>query len=223
MEATALHPIAASSSGPPVTSPSFNAAEMSSEQTPFLTMLQHLPETIASELAIGDISGFILHLFTEHIIPAVLFAAAFVALYNLGLVVSRIIWPPSAQEIHDEAVKILKKDAAVDDADGTGSASNKSRRAEAIKLLRTAIEKDPTLEVAYITLASELLYGGGGKDIDESIAILKDAKKRFPKSEEVKKLSHEAEAIKKFGKSSGAEAASAKMRKMAEVGRFPLR
>ena len=186
-------------------------------------MLQHLPETIASELAIDDITGFILHLFTEHIIPAVLFAAAFVALYNLGLVVSRIIWPPSAQEIHGEAVKILKRDAAVDDADGTGSASNKSRRAEAIKLLRTAIEKDPTLEVAYITLASELLYGGGGKDIDESITILKNAKRQFPKSEEIKKLSQEAEAIKKFGKSSGAEAASAKMRKMAEVGRFPLR
>ena len=225
MEATALHPIAASSSGPPVTSPSFNAAEMSSEQTPFLTMLQHLPETIASELAIDDIAGFILHLFTEHIIPAVLFAAAFVALYNLGLVVSRIIWPPSAQEIHDEAVKILKKGAAVDDADGTGDASNtrNSRRAEAIKLLRTAIEKDPTLEVAYITLASELIYGGGGKDIDESITILKDAEKRFPKSDEVTKLSQEALALQTFGKSSGAEAASAKMRKMAEVGRFPLR
>ena len=77
--------------------------------------------------------------------------------------------------------------------------------------------------MAYITLASELIYGGGGKDIDESITILKNAKRQFPKSEEIKKLSQEAEAIKKFGKSSGAEAASAKMRKMAEVGRFPLR
>lgn len=222
MAATALHPIAASSSGTPGTSPSFDTAKISSEQPPFLAMLQYLPETIASELAIDDITGFILHLLTEHIIPAVLFAAAFVALYNLGLVVSRIIWPPSAQEIHDEAVKILKKDAAVDDADGTGSASNNSRRAEAIKLLRTAIEKDSELEVAYTTLASELLYGGGGKDIDQSITILKDAKKRFPKSDEVIKLSQEAGAIKKLGKS-GAEAASAKMRKMVEVGRFPLR
>ena len=221
MAATALHPIAASSSGTPVTSPSHNAAEMASEQSSFLAMLQHLPETIASELAIDDITGFILHLFKEHILPAVLFAGAFVALYNLGLVVSRIIWPPSAQETHDEAVKILKRDAAVDDADGTGSASENSRRAEAIKLLRSALEKDPNLEVAYITLASELLYGDGGKDIDQSITLLKDAKKRFPKSEEVIKLSQEAGAIKKLGKS-GAEAASAKMRKMVEVGRFPL-
>lgn len=197
---------------------------MASEQSSFLAMLQHLPETIANELAIDDITGFILHLFKEHIIPAVVFASAFVALYSLGQVVSRIVWPPSAQEIHDEAVKILKRDAAVDDADGTGSASENSRRAdaEAIKLLRTALEKDPNLEVAYITLASELLYGDGGKDIDQSITILKDAKKRFPKSDEVIKLSQEAGAIKKLGKS-GAEAASAKMRKMVEVGRFPLR
>ena len=49
--------------------------------------------------------------------------------------------------------------------------------------------------MAYITLASELIYGGGGKDIDESITILKDAKKRFPKSDEVTKLSQEALAI----------------------------
>ena len=223
MAATALHPTSASSGGTSGISPSLGTAEMPSEQKSFLSMLQRLPESMVNELDFDGVVGFIRHLFIEHIIPAVLFAAAFVALYNLGLVVSRIVWPPSAREIHDEAVKLLKKDAALNDTDSASSASGGSRRAEALKLLHTAIEKDPDLEAAYITLASELIYGGGGKDIDQAITLLQDAKKRFPKSDEVIKLSQEAGAIKKFGKSSGAEAASAKMRKMAEVGRFPLR
>jgi hypothetical protein len=164
---------------------------------------------MASEMDFDNVLVFLIHLFTDHIIPAVLFAAAFVALYLIGLTVSRVIWPPSAQEIHDEAVKLLKRDVG--------------RRTEVHKLLRAAMDKDPELEVAYITLASDLLYGGGGKDIDQALDVLRDAKQRFPESDEVDILSAEGLFLKKFGKASGAEAASAKMRKMVEAGQFPLR
>uniref|UniRef100_A0A7S0ATZ8 Uncharacterized protein n=1 Tax=Minutocellus polymorphus TaxID=265543 RepID=A0A7S0ATZ8_9STRA len=208
--ATALHPVAAAPSAASGTFPSFNTADMPSEDSSFLTMLQYLPETIIKELDLDGISRFILHLLTEHIIPAVLFAAAFVALYNLGLVASRVIWPPSAQELHIEAVNLLKKDTAVDDTCTDGSSD---KRTEVLKLLRAAMAKDPELEVAYITLASELLYGNDGKDIDQALTVLQDAKKRFPKSDEVDKLLVETGAIKKWGKSHG---------KMAEAGRFPL-
>ena len=171
-------------------------------------MLQHLPERMARELDLdGGIARFLLNIFTDHIIPAILFAAAFVALYNLGLVISRVVWPPSAQELHSEAVILLKKGSAVDNL---GS----NNRTKALKLLRAAIAKDPDLEVVYITLASELLYGENGKDIEQALTVLQDAKQRFPKSDETTKLLDEAGAIKTFGKSQA---------KMAEVGRFPLR
>ena len=190
------------------TSPSFDTADMPSEELSFLSMLQHLPEKIAKEMDLDGIARFLLHLFTDHIIPAILFAAAFVALYNLGLVVSRVVWPPSAQELHDEAVILLKKGSAVDKL---GS----NNRTKALKLLRAAIAKDPDLEAAYVTLASELLYGENGKDIEQALTVLQDAKQRFPKSDaEFEKLLDEAGAIKTFGKSQG---------RMAGVGRFPLR
>ena len=190
------------------TSPSFDTADMPSEELSFLSMLQHLPEKIAKEMDLDGIARFLLHLFTDHIIPAILFAAAFVALYNLGLVVSRVVWPPSAQELHNEAVILLKKGSAVDKL---GS----NNRTKALKLLRAAIAKDPDLEAAYVTLASELLYGENGKDIEQALTVLQDAKQRFPKSDaEFEKLLDEAGAIKTFGKSQG---------RMAGVGRFPLR
>jgi tetratricopeptide (TPR) repeat protein len=172
-----------------------------------------LPEKIAKEMDLDGIARFFLHLFTDHIIPAILFAAAFVALYHLGLVVSRVVWPPSAQELHNEAVILLKKGSAVDKL---GS----NNRTKALKLLRAAIAKDPEQEVAYVTLASELLYGENGKDIEQALTVLQDAKQRFPKSDdeksddELEKLLDEAGAIKTFGKSQG---------RMAGVGRSPLR
>lgn len=180
------------------TSPSFATSDMTSEELSFLSMLQHLPEKLAKEL---DLDGIARFLFKGG--EALLFAAVFVALYNLGLVVSRVVWPPSAQELHNEAVILLKK---------LNLGSN--NRTKALKLLRAAIAKDPELEVAYITLASELLYGENGKDIEQALAVLQDAKQRFPKSDELQKILDEAGAIKTFGKSQG---------KMAEVGRFPLR
>jgi tetratricopeptide (TPR) repeat protein len=195
------------------TSPSFVSSDMPSEELSFLSMLQHLPEKIAKEMDLDGIARFFLHLFTDHIIPAILFAAAFVALYHLGLVVSRVVWPPSAQELHNEAVILLKKGSAVDKL---GS----NNRTKALKLLRAAIAKDPEQEVAYVTLASELLYGENGKDIEQALTVLQDAKQRFPKSDdeksddELEKLLDEAGAIKTFGKSQG---------RMAGVGRSPLR
>ena len=184
------------------TSPSvFETADMSSEELSFLSMLQHLPEKLAKELDLDGIARFL-----SKGGEAILFAAAFAALYNLGLVVSRVVWPPSAQELHNEAVILLKKGSAVDN-------SGSNNRTKALKQLRAAIAKDPELEVAYITLVSELLYGENGKYIEEALAVLQDAKQRFPKSDELQKLLDEAGAIKTFGKSQG---------KMAEVGRFPL-
>jgi len=174
---------------------------MSSEELSFLSMLQHLPEKLAKELDLDGIARFL-----SKGGEAILFAAAFAALYNLGLVVSRVVWPPSAQELHNEAVILLKKGSAVDN-------SGSNNRTKALKQLRAAIAKDPELEVAYITLVSELLYGENGKYIEEALAVLQDAKQRFPKSDELQKLLDEAGAIKTFGKSQG---------KMAEVGRFPL-
>lgn len=193
-------------------------------ETSFSAILQNLPEVFASHAK--EVSHLALKVIIDHVLPAILFAAAFIGLWNLGRIISRVVWPPSGRETYLEALALLKKDAFVE-SDGGGVTSSSTARSEALDLLRTAIAKDAELEEAYVVLATELLYGGGGGgnphassiDIEQALGVLQTAKKGFPKNDEVDKLLTEAMAMKKFGVR-GTEAANGKMRKMAAVGMF---
>ena len=64
---------------------------------------------------------------------------------------------------------------------------------------------DPGLEDAYITLATELIYGSregkkAKQDAQSALTLLVDAKKRFPENEDVAKLMREAKAVIRSGK-----------------------
>jgi len=206
-----------------------------SSESSLSAILRNLPEIVVSH--VEELSGFATEIIINHVLPAILFAAAFIGLWNLGRVVSRVIWPPSGRETYLEAVALLKKDAFVEDNDASrqeGESGERTalsaNRSEALELLRTAITKDPELEEAYVTLATELLYGPGGYgggssgkqssiDIESALVVLEGAKKRFPKNKEVELLLTEAKAMSKFGVG-GTEGANAKMRRMAGMGMF---
>lgn len=168
------------------------------EESFLLAILNELPQTV------GDIPGFALNVTLNHVLPSVLFSAAFFVLYVAGQKMSVKLYPPSAEERYKDAVAMLKKDSSADD-DGSSEGSASSKREDALEIIWAAIEMDPGLEDAYITLATELIYGSGeGKkakqDAQSALTLLVDAKKRFPENEDVAKLMREAKAVIRSGK-----------------------
>ena len=95
------------------------------EESFLLAILNELPQTV------GDIPGFALNVILNHVLPSVLFSAAFFVLYVAGQKMSVKLYPPSAEERYKDAVAMLKKDSSADD-DGSSEGSASSKREDAL-------------------------------------------------------------------------------------------
>ena len=97
-------------------------------------------------------------------------------------VLHRIVFPPNAKQLHNEALACLKKG---DDAP--------SRR-QAKKLLRRAITKDPKFLPARLTLIAIQLYQE--QNHQDASTTIQEAKAIFPGNKELKNMELDAMAMK---------------------------
>jgi cellobiose-specific phosphotransferase system component IIA len=129
------------------------------------------------------------------LVPIMLAIIALVTLIRILEACHRLLHPPDARQLHQEALAYLKK-----------GNDNESRR-KAKRRLMSSIQKDSSYLPSRLSLAALLLYKE--ENIKEAERVIQDAQKLFPENKDLVNMMLDADAMKR------------NLKHMVLAGRFP--
>jgi tetratricopeptide (TPR) repeat protein len=152
-------------------------AEASPQYYALLKVTLQMQQFIAEELP-----ALATDLFWNIFLPLIVTVLLSGVTLKIGLVVYSFIYPPTASELHKEALKLLETTRRPDDIKNGSSNASNSRKARAMMqaiqqseqqaeaILRRAMKRDPTYEPAVLSLAA--LYAYRQRKPQEALRVL---------------------------------------------------